>query len=174
MQDIQLDKLLSAAVSPDNAQEIMAALSQSLNAHNIRYYVDDAPSITDAEYDRLMQQLLKLEAQYPEWLAPDSPTQRVGGLPLAKFEQITHLKPMLSLDNAFDEADFNAFHKRVSDRVGEVSFCCEPKLDGLAVSLVYRHGVLERAATRGDGTTGEDITENVRTIKSIPLALRGT
>ncbi|MGL4515822.1 MAG: NAD-dependent DNA ligase LigA [Shewanella sp.] len=174
MQDIQFDKLLSAEVTPENAREVMRALSQSLNAHNIRYYVDDAPSITDAEYDRLMQWLLKLEAQYPQWLTADSPSQRVGGLALAKFEQITHLKPMLSLDNAFDEADFNAFHKRVSDRVGEVSFCCEPKLDGLAVSLIYRHGVLERAATRGDGTTGEDITENVKTIKSIPLALRGT
>ncbi|MGL4834891.1 MAG: NAD-dependent DNA ligase LigA, partial [Shewanella sp.] len=174
MQDIQFDKLLSAEVTPENAREVMRALSQSLNAHTIRYYVDDAPSITDAEYDRLMQRLLKLEAQYPQWLTADSPSQRVGGLALAKFEQITHLKPMLSLDNAFDEADFNAFHKRVSDRVGEVSFCCEPKLDGLAVSLIYRHGVLERAATRGDGTTGEDITENVKTIKSIPLALRGT
>lgn len=177
MQDIQLDKrlseLLSQAVTPQTAQPLMQALSQSLNEHNIRYYVDDAPSITDSEYDRLMQQLKKLEAEYPQFVLADSPTQRVGGLALAKFEQITHLKPMLSLDNAFDEADFTAFHKRVSDRVGQVSFCCEPKLDGLAVSILYRNGVLERAATRGDGTVGEDITENVKTIKSIPLRLRG-
>lgn len=177
MQDIQLDKrlseLLSQAVTPHNVQPLMQALSQSLNEHNIRYYVDDAPSITDSEYDRLMQQLKKLEAEYPQFVLADSPTQRVGGLALAKFEQITHLKPMLSLDNAFDEADFTAFHKRVSDKVGQVSFCCEPKLDGLAVSILYRNGVLERAATRGDGTVGEDITENVKTIKSIPLKLRG-
>lgn len=177
MQDIQLDKrlseLLSQAVTPQTAQSLMQALTQSLNEHNIRYYVDDAPSITDSEYDRLMQQLKKLEAEYPQFVLADSPTQRVGGLALAKFEQITHLKPMLSLDNAFDEADFTAFHKRVSDKVGQVSFCCEPKLDGLAVSILYRNGVLERAATRGDGTVGEDITENVKTIKSIPLKLRG-
>ncbi|MFV0597172.1 NAD-dependent DNA ligase LigA [Shewanella sp.] len=177
MQDIQLDKrlseLLSQAVTTQNAQLLMQALCQSLNEHNIRYYVDDAPSITDSEYDRLMQQLKQLEAEYPQFVAADSPTQRVGGMALAKFEQITHLKPMLSLDNAFDEADFSAFHKRVNDRVGQVSFCCEPKLDGLAVSILYRNGVLERAATRGDGTVGEDITENVKTIKSIPLKLRG-
>ncbi|PWF62318.1 DNA ligase (NAD(+)) LigA [Shewanella sp. BC20] len=177
MQDIQLDKrlseLLSQAVTPQNVQPLMQALCQSLNEHNIRYYVDDAPSITDSEYDRLMQRLKQLEAEYPQFVAADSPTQRVGGMALAKFEQITHLKPMLSLDNAFDEADFSAFHKRVSDRVGQVSFCCEPKLDGLAVSILYRNGVLERAATRGDGTVGEDITENVKTIKSIPLKLRG-
>ncbi|MEL4248512.1 NAD-dependent DNA ligase LigA [Shewanella xiamenensis] len=177
MQDIQLDKrlseLLSQAVTSENAQPLMQALCQSLNEHNIRYYVDDAPSITDSEYDRLMQRLKQLEAEYPQFVAADSPTQRVGGMALAKFEQITHLKPMLSLDNAFDEADFSAFHKRVSDRVGQVSFCCEPKLDGLAVSILYRNGVLERAATRGDGTVGEDITENVKTIKSIPLKLRG-
>lgn len=177
MQDIQLDKrlseLLSQAVTSENAQPLMQALCQSLNEHNIRYYVDDAPSITDSEYDRLMQRLKQLEAEYPQFVAADSPTQRVGGMALAKFEQITHLKPMLSLDNAFDEADFSAFHKRVSDRVGQVSFCCEPKLDGLAVSILYRNGVLERAATRGDGTVGEDITENVKTIKCIPLKLRG-
>ncbi len=173
MQDIQIDTLLSKDVTPENASQVMQALSQSLNEHNIRYYVDDAPSITDSEYDRLMQRLLKLEALYPHLIVADSPTQRVGGLALAKFDQITHLKPMLSLDNAFDEADFSAFHKRVTDKVGEVSFCCEPKLDGLAVSILYRHGVLERAATRGDGSVGEDITENVKTIKSIPLKLRG-
>ncbi len=177
MQDIRLDKRLSELlfqdVTPDNAQALIETLCQSLNEHNIRYYVDDAPSIPDAEYDRLMQKLKQLEAEYPQFVLADSPSQRVGGMALAKFEQITHLKPMLSLDNAFDEADFTAFHKRVSDRAGEVSFCCEPKLDGLAVSILYRNGVLERAATRGDGTVGEDITENVKTIKSIPLKLRG-
>ncbi|MCE9686907.1 NAD-dependent DNA ligase LigA [Shewanella sp. AS16] len=154
-------------------QTEIAQLTQTLNEHNIRYYVDDAPSIPDAEYDRLMQRLKQLESAHPEFVRADSPTQRVGGAPLAKFEQIAHLKPMLSLDNAFDEDEFNGFHKRVSDRVGEVEYCCEPKLDGLAVSIVYRDGLLERAATRGDGSIGEDITENVRTIRAIPLKLRG-
>ncbi|QDF67450.1 NAD-dependent DNA ligase LigA [Shewanella sp. SNU WT4] len=151
----------------------IAALTAELNQHNIRYYVDDAPSIPDAEYDRLMQALKTLEQAHPELVLPDSPSQRVGGAALAKFTQVTHLKPMLSLDNAFDEADFTGFYKRLTDRVGNVRFCCEPKLDGLAVSLLYRDGVLERAATRGDGSVGEDITENVRTIRSIPLRLRG-
>ncbi|MBV7315540.1 NAD-dependent DNA ligase LigA [Shewanella sp. NIFS-20-20] len=151
----------------------IAELTTELNQHNIRYYVDDAPSIPDAEYDRLMQQLKALEQAHPDYILPDSPSQRVGGMALTKFSQVTHLKPMLSLDNAFDEADFNGFYKRITERVGHVSFCCEPKLDGLAVSLLYRDGVLERAATRGDGTTGEDITDNVRTIRSIPLRLRG-
>ncbi|WP_226565390.1 NAD-dependent DNA ligase LigA [Shewanella chilikensis] len=148
-------------------------LISTINEHNIRYYVDDNPSIPDAEYDRLMQRLRMLEAEHPELQRSDSPSLRVGGQALAKFEQVTHLKPMLSLDNAFSEEDFAAFHKRVTDRVGEFSYCCEPKLDGLAVSILYRDGVLERAATRGDGAVGEDITENVRTIRAVPLKLRG-
>ncbi|MGZ9897995.1 NAD-dependent DNA ligase LigA [Shewanella gaetbuli] len=148
-------------------------LTMTLNQHNIRYYVDDAPTIPDAEYDRLMQRLIELEAQYPEFKSAESPSQRVGGMALAKFDQITHLKPMLSLDNAFEETDFEAFNKRITDKVGAVEYVCEPKLDGLAVSITYRNGLLERAATRGDGTVGEDITENVRTIKSIPIKLRG-
>ncbi|WP_345868631.1 NAD-dependent DNA ligase LigA [Shewanella algae] len=148
-------------------------LISTINEHNIRYYVDDNPSIPDAEYDRLMQRLKTLEAEHPELQRSDSPSLRVGGLALAKFEQVTHLKPMLSLDNAFSEEDFATFHKRVTDRVGEFSYCCEPKLDGLAVSILYRDGVLERAATRGDGAVGEDITENVRTIRAVPLKLRG-
>ncbi|GGZ04520.1 NAD-dependent DNA ligase LigA [Shewanella fodinae] len=149
-------------------------LIREINEHNIRYYVDDNPSIPDAEYDRLMRRLQSLEAENPHLLRPDSPSRRVGGTALAKFEQVTHLKPMLSLDNVFDDAEFSAFHKRVSDRIGNVQYCCEPKLDGLAVSILYRNGLLERAATRGDGAVGEDITENIRTIKSIPLKLRGT
>nr|AKZ66527.1 LigA [Francisella tularensis subsp. novicida] len=149
-------------------------LKNELNQHNYHYYVDDNPTIPDAEYDRLLRRLKDLEVAHPEFASADSPTQRVGGEALAKFEQITHLKPMLSLDNVFDEPEFTAFHSRISDKVGtELSYCCEPKLDGLAVSIVYRDGVFERAATRGDGQTGENITENVRTIKSIPLTLRG-
>ncbi|MDB2386924.1 NAD-dependent DNA ligase LigA [Shewanella sp.] len=152
----------------------IAALTEQLNQHNYHYYVDDNPTIPDAEYDRLLKQLQTLEAQHPHYIKTDSPTQRVGGEALAKFEQITHLKPMLSLDNVFDETEFRAFDARLTDKVGhELNYCCEPKLDGLAVSIVYRHGVFERAATRGDGQIGENITENVRTIKSIPLILRG-
>ncbi|WP_228289593.1 NAD-dependent DNA ligase LigA [Shewanella cyperi] len=149
------------------------SLTDTLNRHNHAYYNLDAPTIPDAEYDRLMQRLKALEAEHPQWQQPDSPTQRVGGEALDKFEQVSHLKPMLSLDNAFSEEDFLAFHKRVGDRIGSPVYCAEPKLDGLAVSLLYRNGVLERAATRGDGSTGEDITQNVKTIKSIPLRLYG-
>lgn len=154
-------------------QTEIAQLSQALNQHNINYYVDDAPTVPDAEYDRLMQRLIQLERECPQFKSSESPSQRVGGVALAKFDQITHLKPMLSLDNAFEQADFEAFNKRITDKVGNVEYVCEPKLDGLAVSITYRHGVLERAATRGDGAVGEDITDNVRTIKSIPLKLRG-
>ena len=154
-------------------QSEILQLTQELNQHNMRYYVDDEPSIPDAEYDRLMQRLKTLETEHPDFALKDSPTQRVGGIPLAKFNQVQHLKPMLSLDNVFNNTEFDAFNKRITDKTGLVSFCCEPKLDGLAVSLLYRDGLLERAATRGDGATGEDITENVRTINSIPLRLRG-
>ncbi|MBR9726970.1 NAD-dependent DNA ligase LigA [Shewanella intestini] len=154
-------------------KSVMLELTNNINQHNIRYYVDDAPSIPDVEYDRLMKQLIALELQHPQFKTPDSPSQRVGGMALAKFDQITHLKPMLSLDNAFEQTDFEAFNKRITDKVSDVEYVCEPKLDGLAVSITYRHGLLERAATRGDGSVGEDITENVRTIKSIPLKLRG-
>ncbi|MDD8057720.1 NAD-dependent DNA ligase LigA [Shewanella sp. ER-Te-42B-Light] len=154
-------------------QTEMDQLTQAINQHNIRYYVDDAPSIPDAEYDRLMQRLIQLEREYPQLTLPDSPSKRVGGMALQKFDQIPHLKPMLSLDNAFEQSDFDAFNKRITDKVDQVDYVCEPKLDGLAVSITYRNGVLERAATRGDGSVGEDITENVRTIRSIPLKLRG-
>ena len=161
-------------IDKDTAQKQIIELTGELNIHNVKYYVDDQPSIPDAEYDRLMQQLKKLEEQYPELIQPDSPSQRVGGAALDKFEQVTHLKPMLSLDNVFDQQEFAQFDQRLAERVGEaLTYCCEPKLDGLAVSLLYRGGVLERAATRGDGTTGENITENVKTIRSIPLRIQG-
>ena len=154
-------------------QSEIEQLTHTINQHNILYYVDDAPTIPDAEYDRLITRLKTLEQTHPQFILADSPTQRVGGMALAKFDQITHLKPMLSLDNAFEQADFESFNKRIIDKVDVVDYVCEPKLDGLAVSITYRHGLLERAATRGDGSVGEDITENVRTIKSIPLRLRG-
>lgn len=151
-------------------------LRTSLRHHEHLYHVLDAPEIPDAEYDRLMQQLRELEAQHPELITNDSPTQRVGAAPLDAFEQVKHEVPMLSLDNVFDEESYLAFDKRVHDRLKRaepLTFCCELKLDGLAVSLLYEDGELVRAATRGDGTTGENITANVRTIRAIPLRLHG-
>ncbi len=155
------------------AQQI-ESLRQQLNEHNYRYYVQDAPSIPDAEYDRLMRQLQALEEAHPELQSPDSPSQRVGGMPLSAFSQITHRIPMLSLDNAFDDDEFNRFNQRVKERLGtddEIEYACEPKLDGIALSIRYENGLLVQAATRGDGTTGEDITQNVKTIGSVPLRL---
>ncbi len=157
-------------------QEQLAELKQQLNHHNYRYYVLDDPSVPDVEYDRLLQQLQDIERQNPNLITPDSPSQRVGDAPLSAFSQVTHEMPMLSLDNAFDDASLMAFERRLKERLKtteDIAFAAEPKLDGIAVSLLYRHGVLERGATRGDGTTGEDITQNVRTIPSIPLRLMG-
>lgn len=157
-------------------QQQLNQLRQTLHYHGVKYYVEDNPEIPDAEYDRLMRELLELEEAHPELVTLDSPSQRVGGAPLEGFESVAHEIPMLSLDNAFDDDELNSFHKRMSDRIPTASFnafCCEPKLDGLAVSLLYENGVLVQAATRGDGTTGENITENVRTIKAIPLKLQG-
>ncbi|KLV05902.1 NAD-dependent DNA ligase LigA [Photobacterium aquae] len=157
-------------------QQQLTELRDLLTYHGHRYYVEDNPEIPDAEYDRLMQQLLSLEADHPTLVTLDSPSQRVGGKPLDGFTQITHEIPMLSLDNAFNDEELEAFEKRMRDRLpalASLAYCCEPKLDGLAVSLMYENGVLVQAATRGDGMTGENITENVRTIRSIPLKLRG-
>ncbi|WP_461518904.1 NAD-dependent DNA ligase LigA [Porticoccus sp.] len=160
---------------PDPAQrDEAAALRRQLNDHNYRYYVLDDPSIPDAEYDRLLRRLQQLESDYPSLKTADSPTQRVGAAPLSAFEPVIHELPMLSLDNAFSDEELGDFNKRVLDRLKRdeaVTYVCEPKLDGVAVSLLYRDGVLVRGATRGDGATGENITENVRTIKSIPLRL---
>ena len=159
-----------------SVQEQITALRTTLHHHEYLYHVMDTPEIPDAEYDRLMVQLRELESAHPELITPDSPTQRVGAAPLAAFEQVRHEVPMLSLDNTFDEAGFLAFNKRVQDRLkssDDLTYCCELKLDGLAVSLLYEDGLLVRAATRGDGTTGENITANVRTIHAIPLRLHG-
>ncbi|EGU40018.1 NAD-dependent DNA ligase LigA [Vibrio scophthalmi] len=157
-------------------QQKLEQLRETLHYHAVRYYVEDSPEIPDAEYDRLMRELLDIEAQHPELVTIDSPSQRVGGKPLDGFESVAHEIPMLSLDNAFDDAELESFHKRMADRLPAARFdlfCCEPKLDGLAISLLYVDGVLVQAATRGDGTTGENVTENVRTISAIPLKLRG-
>ncbi|QIZ76869.1 NAD-dependent DNA ligase LigA [Ferrimonas lipolytica] len=159
----------------EQAQQRIEQLCQQLNEHNHQYYVLDNPTIPDAEYDRLMRELQQLEQDFPELLRQDSPSQRVGGEPLSQFNSVAHLKPMLSLDNAMNEEEFSAFHKRLQERLGsnDIHYCAEPKLDGIAVSLLYRNGLLERAATRGDGMTGEEITHNVKTIGSVPLRLHG-
>ena len=160
----------------DTLEQKITQLRTTLRHHEYLYHVLDTPEVPDAEYDRLMAELRSLEGAHPELITPDSPTQRVGAAPLSEFTQVRHEVPMLSLDNAFDEASYLAFNKRVQDRLKSpeaITFCCELKLDGLAVSLLYEDGVLIRAATRGDGTTGENITANVRTIRSIPLKLRG-
>ncbi|CAI2311932.1 NAD-dependent DNA ligase LigA [Vibrio parahaemolyticus] len=160
----------------ESVHQRLEKLKESLHYHAVRYYVEDNPEIPDAEYDRLMRELLEIEAQHPDLVTVDSPSQRVGDKPLSEFSQVTHEVPMLSLDNAFDDSELDSFHKRAQDRIGGESikqYCCEPKLDGLAVSLLYENGILVQAATRGDGTTGENITENVRTINAIPLKLRG-
>lgn len=161
---------------PQSIEEKLNQLKQTIHYHSVRYYVEDSPEIPDAEYDRLMRELQELEAAHPDLVTLDSPSQRVGGAPLDGFTQVTHEIPMLSLDNAFSDDELDAFQKRMQDRLKTSAlglFCCEPKLDGLAVSLMYENGVLVQAATRGDGTTGENITENVRTIKSVPLKLQG-
>lgn len=159
-----------------SVQNQITELRTALRHHEYLYHVMDAPTIPDSEYDRLMNALRALESEHPELITADSPTQRVGAAPLTVFEQVRHEIPMLSLDNTFDEAGFLAFNKRVQDRLkssDDISWCCELKLDGLAVSLLYENGELVRAATRGDGTTGENITANVRTIRAIPLRLKG-
>ncbi len=153
-----------------------AELREQLKQHDYRYYVLDDPQISDAEYDRLMGELRALEAAHPELITPDSPTQRVAGTPSATFGEIVHRVPMLSLDNAFSDEDVAAFDRRLHERLGvdgELDYVAEPKLDGLAITVIYREGGLEQAATRGDGVTGEDVTANVRTVRSVPHRLRG-
>lgn len=160
---------------PADAQARAAELHKQLHHHNHLYYMLDAPEIPDAEYDRLLRELQQLESDYPELLTADSPTQRVGAEPLPAFGEVQHEVPMLSLGNAFSEEELQDFDRRVRERLGVdvVTYSCEPKLDGLAISLLYEDGVLVRAATRGDGATGEDVTQNARTIGAIPLRLQG-
>ncbi|MDA9987762.1 NAD-dependent DNA ligase LigA [Luminiphilus sp.] len=159
---------------PSPAEEI-ADLTARLKRWGAAYFEIDTPLVPDADYDAAMMQLRALEADHPELQAPDSPTQRVGGAPLSAFETIAHRMPMLSLDNAFSESDLIEFHRRVVERLSatEITYCCEPKLDGVAVSIVYESGLLTQAATRGDGVSGEDITANVKTIRNVPLMLSG-
>lgn len=156
----------------------VARLREQLNHHNYLYHTLDQPEISDVEFDRLFHALKALESEHPELVTDDSPTQRVGSAPLESFSQVEHEMPMLSLDNAFGDEDMRDFDRRVRTRLARsehegVRYTCEPKIDGVAVSLMYDDGKLVRGATRGDGTTGEDITQNVRTIEAIPLKLKG-
>ncbi len=164
------------------AAERAARLRAEIEQHNVRYYVYDDPTVSDAEYDALMRELTALETEHPELVTPDSPTQRVGAAPLAEFGSLRHAVPMLSLGNGFEDEDVHAYDKRVSDTLRgagllgpaeQAQYFCELKLDGLAISLRYENGELVQAATRGDGQTGEDVTANIRTIKAIPLKLKG-
>ncbi|HCU05033.1 MAG: DNA ligase (NAD(+)) LigA [Gammaproteobacteria bacterium GWE2_42_36] len=151
-------------------------LRHLLNDYSYQYYVLDQPTVPDSEYDRLLRELIDLETQHPALKTPDSPTQRVGAEPLKVFPSVSHEIPMLSLDNAFNEEEVLAFDRRIQDKLKTttaIDYCCEPKFDGLAISLVYEKGLLVRGATRGDGTTGEEVTQNIKTIKAIPLKLRG-
>jgi DNA ligase (NAD+) len=173
-------------VQREAAVREVEALRAQLRHHNYRYYVLDDPELPDSEYDRLFHRLRELEAQFPDLVTPDSPTRRVGGEAAPCFATVKHEVPMLSLDNVFSVQEFADFDRRARERLGDllgqggdlfstpqITYCCEPKLDGLAISLVYEQGLLVRAVTRGDGITGEDITHNVRTIKTVPLRLQG-
>ena len=161
---------------PTDPQRDIARLRAEIERHNHLYFVLDAPALSDAEYDALFQRLLRLEAEHPEWITPDSPTQRIGAAPAEGFDTVEHAVPMLSLANAFDEEGLRDFDRRTRTGLGEetVQYLAEPKLDGLSVELVYENGQFVRGSTRGDGRTGEDVTANLRTIRGIPLRLRST
>lgn len=170
----KMDRQMSKAVDLQNIKKQIESLQETIHHHNFLYHVHDNPEIPDSEYDRLFAELQQLESLYPQFKTPDSPTVRVGSTPLEAFENVKHLTPMLSLDNVFDEESFYQFDKRVKERLKtteSIEYSLEPKFDGVAVSLRYQEGRLQQAATRGDGVTGENITENVKTINSIPLKL---
>jgi DNA ligase (NAD+) len=155
------------------AQEKAQSLREKINHHNHRYYVLDDPVISDEEYDRLMRELITIEEAFPELITADSPTQRIGAKPSQAFQPVRHSTRMMSLDNVFDEDELKGFIRRVENQVGEADYICELKIDGAGIALTYENGVFLRGATRGDGTTGEDVTNNLRTVRSLPLHLLG-
>src|SRR5262245_48585489 len=163
-----------------DAEERLKELRDAIRHHEERYYIHNAPEISDEEFDRLLHELEHLEAEHPELVTADSPTQRVAGRPTEGFATVVHIEPMLSLDNAYNEDERRAFDERVRRGVGtgggrpaDVAYAAELKIDGLSIALTFEDGRLVRGATRGDGVRGEDVTPNVRTIRSIPLRLRG-
>ena len=155
----------------EKIRERIDTLRKSLSYHAQRYYVFDAPEISDYEYDMLYAELLKLEGEHPEFYSPDSPTQRVGGKPLDKFDKITHTVQMNSLSDVFSYEELDEFLVRVAGDIKNAKYSVEPKIDGLSVALTYEKGVFVKGATRGDGVVGEDVTQNLKTIFSIPLQL---
>src|SRR5258707_9858612 len=158
---------------PTNVERTIEKLREEIRRHEHLYYVLDAPKISDPEFDRLMQELKRLEAERPELITPDSPTQRVGGKPREGFVKAEHSRPMLSLDNAYNEEELRDWDRRVHELAGtdKIEYVCELKLDGMSLALKYAQGRLERGVTRGDGSGGEDVTSNVRTMRSVPLAV---
>lgn len=163
--------IYSYLMYPDDARSRVEKLREEINYHNHRYYVLADPVISDAEYDALLSKLIELEERFPELLTPDSPTQRIGGEPLEGFEQVRHEEPMMSLENTYSREDLSEFDRRVREAVGKQVYVVQQKIDGVAVSLRYEDGIFVQGATRGDGITGDDITQNLRTISSIPLKL---
>src|ERR1700747_118799 len=156
-----------------DAEKKIEALREKIRHHEHLYYVLDNPEISDAEFDKLTQQLKDLEAEHPSLVTPDSPTQRVGGKPREGFVKVRHSTPMLSLDNTYNEEELRAWERRVHELAGrkDIEYVCELKLDGMSLALRYEEGKLVRGITRGDGSTGEDVTANVRTVRSIPLSI---
>ncbi|MGB9832785.1 MAG: DNA ligase LigA-related protein, partial [Caldisericum exile] len=157
----------------EQAEKRLKELRDLINYHNYRYYVLDSPEITDAEYDRLFQELLAIEERFPDLVTPDSPSQKVGAPPLKEFPEVIHTVPMLSLGNAFDDNDLREFDRRVKRESGlnQIEYETELKMDGLAISIRYENGILVKGATRGDGVRGEDVTPNVKTVRGVPLKL---
>ena len=170
---ITFDDLASGSMAQQEAKNRLEALKKEIAYHDRQYYVLDNPEISDYQYDGLMRELLAIEAQYPELLTADSPSQRVGGEALKQFESYTHRNPLLSLMNAYGTDDLREFHQRILNDLGTdtVEYAVEYKIDGLSIALYYENGVLQNGVTRGDGITGEDVTANVRTVKNIPLRL---
>jgi DNA ligase (NAD+) len=164
---------IASQMPPSPAQRI-AKLREEIDHHNYLYFVQNKPSISDQAYDRLMHELIELEEAHPDLRTADSPTQRVGGELIKAFGSVRHAVPMMSIDNTYDEAEVRAFDERVRKAIGEQpTYVLEPKVDGVAISLRYEEGALVSAATRGDGRTGDDVTPNIRTVRSVPLRLRG-
>jgi len=155
------------------AKKNIEQLREEINTHNYKYYVENSPTISDYEFDQLLKKLEDLEKQFPDLVTPDSPTQRVGGEPVEGFESAEHKVPMLSLANTYNFDELREFDERVKKNVGKAEYVVEPKIDGAGVALLYEGGILIRGATRGDGVTGDDVTLNLKTIRSIPLKLRG-
>ncbi|HDM31787.1 MAG TPA: NAD-dependent DNA ligase LigA, partial [bacterium] len=165
---------MAKKLSKEEAKKRIEKLRKEIERHDYLYYVLNRPEISDAAYDSLKRELIELEKQFPEFVTPDSPTQRVGGPPLEKFEKVTHKVPMLTLNDAMDEEELREWEERIKrllspSEIKKLDYFAELKMDGLAMSLIYRDGILVKGATRGDGYTGEDVTQNVKTIRAIPL-----